>query len=367
METPKNRPTVPSRPRPLLLRPATALLLACALPLVMLLFSYAPVIDDSYISYRYAHNLASGQGLVFNPGEHVEGYTNLLWTLIMAIPEALGLPPETFAALAGVTFGVLALIDSWSICRRLGNVPWATTVPVVVFGLYPDFWLTAANGLEGGLFAFLLVRIVYLLSFGRLVYAGLCGGLLFATRPDSVLILPICAFYALAVSENRALPFRRRVSRRLLPLLAPWLALIAAVTVWRLAYYGAWLPNTIEAKSIPPSALDLVVVAKTAARGVLYWLGFLASALPLTIGAALALAVARQDCTVRLCTAILTAQVPIVLANGGEWMPHHRLLAVYAPLLAVLSGVALDRVARGEGRTRRVLPPWLTARRVGLL
>jgi hypothetical protein len=245
-------------------------------------------------------------------------------------------------------------------------VPWATTAPVVVFGLYPDFWLTAANGLEGGLFAFLLVRLVYLLSFGRLVYAGLCGGLLFATRPDSVLILPICAFYVLALSENRTLPFQRRVSRRLLPLLAPWLALIVAVTVWRLAYYGAWLPNTIEAKSIPASALDLVVVAKNAARGVLYWLGFLTSALPLTIGAALALAVAGQNRTVRLCTAILTAQVPIVLANGGDWMPHHRLLAVYAPLLVILTGVALDRVAHG-GRTRRVLPPWLTTRRVGLL
>ena len=40
--------------------------------------------DDAYISFRYATNLARGQGLVFNPGERVEGYTNFLWTVIVA-------------------------------------------------------------------------------------------------------------------------------------------------------------------------------------------------------------------------------------------------------------------------------------------
>lgn len=35
-------------------------------------------LDDAYISYRYALNLVAGHGLVYNPGEYVEGYTNLL-------------------------------------------------------------------------------------------------------------------------------------------------------------------------------------------------------------------------------------------------------------------------------------------------
>src|SRR5512135_2318497 len=42
------------------------------------------VVDDSLISMNYARRLASGDGLVFNPGEHVEGYTNFLWTVSMA-------------------------------------------------------------------------------------------------------------------------------------------------------------------------------------------------------------------------------------------------------------------------------------------
>jgi hypothetical protein len=35
--------------------------------------------DDAYFTFRYAYNWAVGNGLVFNPGEHVEGYTNFGW------------------------------------------------------------------------------------------------------------------------------------------------------------------------------------------------------------------------------------------------------------------------------------------------
>ena len=37
--------------------------------------------DDAFISFRYVRNLLEGHGLVFNPGEYVEGYTNFLWIL----------------------------------------------------------------------------------------------------------------------------------------------------------------------------------------------------------------------------------------------------------------------------------------------
>ena len=38
-------------------------------------------IDDSFISFRYARHLFEGHGLVFNPGDPVEGYTNFLWCI----------------------------------------------------------------------------------------------------------------------------------------------------------------------------------------------------------------------------------------------------------------------------------------------
>ena len=42
--------------------------------------------DDAMISMRYARNLAQGHGLLWNAGQApVEGYTNFLWTLAMAL------------------------------------------------------------------------------------------------------------------------------------------------------------------------------------------------------------------------------------------------------------------------------------------
>ena len=45
------------------------------------------VADDAYISLRYARNLVEGHGLVWNPGEAVEGYSNLAWVLVAAAAE----------------------------------------------------------------------------------------------------------------------------------------------------------------------------------------------------------------------------------------------------------------------------------------
>ncbi len=47
-----------------------------------------PLSDDCMISMSYARNLARCDGLVWNAGERVEGITDVLWTLLMAIPHA---------------------------------------------------------------------------------------------------------------------------------------------------------------------------------------------------------------------------------------------------------------------------------------
>ena len=46
--------------------------------------------DDAFISFEYARNLAEGNGLVFNDGERVEGFSNLLWTLLLAAVHRVG-------------------------------------------------------------------------------------------------------------------------------------------------------------------------------------------------------------------------------------------------------------------------------------
>jgi arabinofuranosyltransferase len=311
------------------------LLLAGVVAMGVLAFSFIGLVDDAYISFRYSHNLAEGEGLVFNPSEYVEGYTNLLWTLLMALPEVLGFPTYLFAAYVGAGFGLLALIETWRICRLMDLSTWGTAAAVLALGAYPDFWRSITTGLEGGLFAFLLALAVRLLLLERPAWAGLVGGLMFATRPESALLLGVFALYVLLATEERG--------RGLVALIAPWLALIAVLTAWRLYYYGALIPNTITAKSPPERSLE--VLQTNALMGLEYLEAFAWSAAPLALGASVASILARRKPAVWLCFGAFAAEIPAVLVNGGDWMEHYRLLSVFAPLLAVLLGVAVDRLS----------------------
>ena len=78
---------------------------SAALLLLHSLFYFHYTSDDAYISYRYARNLADGVGLVWNPGEHVEGYSNFLWVVILAGLNKLGPRHRRKRALARVLAG----------------------------------------------------------------------------------------------------------------------------------------------------------------------------------------------------------------------------------------------------------------------
>ena len=46
---------------------------------------YFPLLDDAMVSMRYARHLVQGHGLTWNLGDPpLEGFTNPLWTLVMA-------------------------------------------------------------------------------------------------------------------------------------------------------------------------------------------------------------------------------------------------------------------------------------------
>src|SRR5690606_24833666 len=67
-------------------------------------------IDDSYISFRYARNLARGLGLVYNPGEAIEGYTNFLWAVVLAGGIRMGLDPHLVAKVLGAAAALGSLV-----------------------------------------------------------------------------------------------------------------------------------------------------------------------------------------------------------------------------------------------------------------
>ncbi len=210
--------------------------------------------DDAYISWRYADNLARGFGLVWNKGEHVEGYTNFLWTLILAIPHATGLDVEAFATSLGLALFTVTLAIFHAAAGKLTRSWLAAAAATLMLGVFPSFAAYATGGLETQLQTCLVIATFALVvsgmgqqqpSAGVATAIGMTSALAMLTRMDSVVIVaPLIALYAWS--------FVAAHGWRKLSIFAPAVALPLAICggwlAWKLAYYGSLLPNTYRAK-----------------------------------------------------------------------------------------------------------------------
>lgn len=198
--------------------------------------------DDAFISFRYARNLARGLGIVYNPGEHVEGYTNFLWTVCMAPSYVIGVDVVSWSeCLSILSFvGVLILI------RRIANRWFGSNVALWALGLAAvnySFCAYATGGLETMFGIFWMLLVVDSLASGHIAFAALATVASFMTRMDSSLILfPfwVAAFFRDGIRNPRWHDLFVG-SIVVLPLVAVWL-------YCRHEYYGAWLPNTFLIK-----------------------------------------------------------------------------------------------------------------------
>ena len=217
--------------------------------------------DDAFISFRYVRNLLEGHGLVFNPGEYVEGYSNFLWVLeLAAIWWALGVAPEHAAPWLSVAFtaGTIAAMLWWIarlplLCHR-GLVAWMALGLVCASATFA-VW-TSGGGLETRQFTFFIVLAVMCLSLYRdsrrgLLAASLSLAAAALTRPEGPLLAAPC--FGWFVIQRMADTGRRNPDwRRLICLAAPFVVLVGAHFLWRYSYYGEWLPNTYYAKHVRP-------------------------------------------------------------------------------------------------------------------
>ena len=221
------------------------------------------ITDDAWISFRYAERLVHGQGLTFNAGERVEGYSNFLWTLWCAAGIALGVRPDAWSVASGVachamTIALLAAF-AWQRAtaaarhaeagdRTAGGQALRAAFPLaaVLVALHRDHAIFATSGLETSLFTLLAVAgfLLVLDAPGRprrAAAAGFVLGLAALTRPDGVLFAAIALAYLIVVSRRRL--------RDGAAYLAPLATLVVPFLAWKAVYYGDVLPNTYYAKS----------------------------------------------------------------------------------------------------------------------
>ena len=205
--------------------------------------------DDAYISYRYARNLAGGLGLTFNPGERVEGYSNLLYVLLLA-PAFLIAGDSAIHPLAVALNGACAAAALLLLHRRLqarhGGGPAA--LAALLFAAWPALWLWNASGMETAMVLLLQVALWAEVTQDdaahRIRPLVVVLVLLVLARADGFVCAGIGVVF-LALRRDRA---RARAGAIAVALST------AALVGWRLAYYGHPLPNTYYAKVTGPLA-----------------------------------------------------------------------------------------------------------------
>ncbi len=218
--------------------------------LLMLFASYRiNIVDDAYISFRYARNLVEGHGLVFNPGERVEGYSNFLWVMLMAAGLKLGIPPEQFSIVLAFPIFLACLLLSFLIGRRVLR---SRTRGLLLMALVGTNWTIvsfAFSGMETALQLLEFLAAAYIVLDGlergwnrrRSLALSITLNIALLTRPDGVVL----AVIALAAWHKTKQDFKLR---DLFVIGIPFLLLFVPCYIWKVGYYHALLPNSFHAK-----------------------------------------------------------------------------------------------------------------------
>jgi hypothetical protein len=207
--------------------------------------------DDAFISFRYAKNLASGIGLVFNAGEKVEGYTNFLWVIILSLFSLIGIAPEQMALILSIaiSMGLLGIFIYFN--RRWfssGDADLFVYIAPLFLVLNRTYAVWSTGGLETALFAMIIFGAIAFLieplkNNRHLRWSALLFSLAALTRPEGILLFGSFFGYYFLISKKD-----RNAVRPILKSSLLFIAIIGLHFIFRLIYYGYPLPNTFYAK-----------------------------------------------------------------------------------------------------------------------
>ena len=319
-------------------------------------------IDDAAITRSYSENIANGHGFVYNiGGEHVEGATSFLWTMVLVIPYLFDDNPEIIILSITAVFTVMSVFLGLRIAKRAAaNLHPLATVGLMALSLagLPAFFIWSVwSMMEVALWSAFCMLTLERLSFLTeeperpatfdiwLFLAAIAMPLI---RPEGGAI--IIGLGVLAVIVRPAI--WRPVS----------IALVAAVISFggiilgRLAYFGFPFPNTYYAKVSADRLQNIVDGAKYLTSFVnglpfadLLLLGWIALGVLSLIG--LLTAPTPGQRTQILASATVLGVFAVYVMLGGD---HFALWRFYQPIMPIFAlPLVLFAVWVGEMTYRR--------------
>lgn len=312
------------------------------------------MVDDAYITFRYADHFARGLGLVFNPGERVEGYSNFTLVLLLAPFARAGVDLLFASKLIGFISGVIAIIFT----IRLGSLyagrdSMFRFAPAFLLATSASFALWSMAGIETDLYAMLLIAgAYYYIRWQQLADEPAANGYRFDKNPaargewdpaKSGILLSLAAMsrpegaifgIALGIDALIHLLHRRRLTINEVSWAACLALPFAGYLGWRLWYYGMLLPNTYYAKIWGGLALKL----KSLPYGYEFIMVNGGGLLIFLMAFAVLVKGLKRYRPVLL---FLAANAIFVFNAGTDWMPMHRF---FVPSLAMIYLLASEGI-----------------------
>lgn len=309
------------------------------------------LVDDAYIAFRYAANLADGHGLVWNPGERVEGYTNPLWVVLLAAiaTSKLDLTIPALCLCMGFAVATVLLLAKITQKTVAGAPVLVTVLPSFLLVINQSFAHAATSGMESTAFGFFVLLGIYWLVMGREKpdarrWAALSFSAAYLTRPEGVLVVAVALSVEFLSSPG---PFQARL-RALLPIGATVALVVAAHVALRFTYYGYLLPNTFYAK--------VILGRPTMMRGAAHIAGFMLAGGLLVLPGLLELGRSGPSRPFILHGySLLFVYLAYLFFIGGDILYWHRFYVPLLPLPLLATTELAVRVA-GEFRQKALAP-----------
>lgn len=302
--------------------------------------------DDAYISLRYVTRLLGGRGLTWTDGEPVEGFTHPLWIVQLVLLGIARVPLEPACRALGVLYAGATLV----MLMRSRLPAWVA----LLVASHPAFTVWSLSGLETTSFAFFCVAGTLHLSTvlseppseRDILFSAAYFSAAALTRPDGV--APAGLAMALLLRERGASPRTRGAA------LALFAVPLAAHEVFRVAYYGDIIPNSVRAKTEGvPMGLRLELAQEYLVSNWRLWV-------PIALLAAAALVLSRGARVSWILLLALSLTAPIVV-GGGDHMIAGRFILAGAAVAAVFAGVVVARAHPAVQSAFTVVVPLVAA------
>ncbi len=345
------------------------IVMAVLVPFMIFAFNTLPldnwIIDDAGISFAYARNLASGHGLVSQPGmQPVEGYSNPLWVFLLVPFFWFKLfDPVITPKLLGLALVLTGFFGIASVFRKLVRNPaFPTAMVLILLAFNAPMLIWTSSGLENALtFALGMWLLACCMNISRghvstlvHVWTGLIVAGVALTRPEGIvyLLLYIAATLLGKQQEDRWSSTIRQLSVGL----GVILLLAGGHQIFRMLYYGDILPNPAYVKGTPGFSELLALLSFhesyllkyrdlcASVFGIRWWL--VPDIILLGSGIVLTLLVIQKrlavDRLIPLLMTVLAAGLYLILTP--DWMREFRFATLYYPTAIISLVIVSDLI-----------------------